>query len=434
MARPRKYVQDANGRTVDGLSFHGASGRYYSIGDDGQRRYYGSDKDRAIAEYHRDTLVWFRPDYDDDDSIRPEPAMILIKWGEAPDTKLKRRGSKERLSDCLEFWTDWMTGDGEKATTEHVLSTCRFFNRFIQCVGNLPVSLVKKASFVEWQKTIRAKANKWSAKTSDDHHRAVARVLKLAKRKNDGWRFPDGLIEWADDWKYDKRTPYVPKQQNKEPMPVDVFNGLLKVADEWAATNPDTIDATTQSGRAKRRQAQIKKRQGVQFSAMLGLGIHGLANIDCARIAWSDLHLDDDLPHLSLPRTKCEHKTGYAVDRKTPLLPSCVDALKRWRKYERRPSTVFRTSQGNPFDSNTIADVIKKLREENGSNGWSFKHLRNVGGTVADKAGLSEMKIDRFLGHTLKRERSKYLGSVGPDYLTDLVNLIGAEYFAGENV
>lgn len=47
---------------------------------------------------------------------------------------------------------------------------------------------------------------------------------------------------------------------------------------------------------------------------------------------------------------------------------------------------------------------------------------------------MSEMKIDRFLGHTLKRERAKYLGDVGPDYLIDLVNLIGANYFGGQTV
>ncbi len=47
---------------------------------------------------------------------------------------------------------------------------------------------------------------------------------------------------------------------------------------------------------------------------------------------------------------------------------------------------------------------------------------------------MSELKIDRFLGHTLKRERAKYLGDVDPDYLTDLVNLVGAHYFDGETV
>jgi len=48
MARPRIYVQDADGKTVDGLSYHRPSGRYYRI-ENGKRYYYGSDKTQAIA-------------------------------------------------------------------------------------------------------------------------------------------------------------------------------------------------------------------------------------------------------------------------------------------------------------------------------------------------------------------------------------------------
>ncbi|MEE9296707.1 MAG: hypothetical protein V3W34_17320 [Phycisphaerae bacterium] len=55
MARPRSYVQDPKGKTVDGLSFHKASSRYYSINKDGQRKYWGRDKDAAI-ERHRASL------------------------------------------------------------------------------------------------------------------------------------------------------------------------------------------------------------------------------------------------------------------------------------------------------------------------------------------------------------------------------------------
>lgn len=48
MARPHSYFQDVKGKTVDGLSFHKPSGRYYSTDTDGQRKYWGRDKDRAI--------------------------------------------------------------------------------------------------------------------------------------------------------------------------------------------------------------------------------------------------------------------------------------------------------------------------------------------------------------------------------------------------
>jgi len=51
MARPRQYVQDANGKTVDGLSRHRASGRFYSITGEGGRRYWGRNKIIAIRRY-----------------------------------------------------------------------------------------------------------------------------------------------------------------------------------------------------------------------------------------------------------------------------------------------------------------------------------------------------------------------------------------------
>ena len=38
-------------KTVDGLSPHKASGRYYSIGKDGQRAYWGRDKAVAIRDF-----------------------------------------------------------------------------------------------------------------------------------------------------------------------------------------------------------------------------------------------------------------------------------------------------------------------------------------------------------------------------------------------
>lgn len=342
----------------------------------------------------------------------------------------KPRASKEKLSDCLDFWSDWV-----EAAPQTVESTRRFFERFVKAIGNLPISRLSQVDFVIWQKWVKKKCKKLSIKTADDHHAAVSKVLRLAKRKNQAWAFPDGMHEWADDWKLDHRPKYVPKKSNSQPMPVDVFVKLLAVADLWAVTDPSEIDATTQQGRGKKRQALLKQRQGVQFAAVLRLAIHGLANIDCARIEWADLNdLDGDLPHLDFPRTKCEHKIGYAVDRKTPLLSGCVAALNRWRNFEKPNRNVFRTSQGRAFTSNSLAQVVEKMREESGSDGWSFKHLRNVGGTLADKEGMSEMKIDRFLGHTLKRERAKYLGDVGPDYLIDLVNLIGANYFAGQTV
>ena len=50
MARPRKYIHDT-GKTVDGLSLHRSTGRFYSVETDGQRTYWGTDKTVAIRDF-----------------------------------------------------------------------------------------------------------------------------------------------------------------------------------------------------------------------------------------------------------------------------------------------------------------------------------------------------------------------------------------------
>ena len=171
------------------------------------------------------------------------------------------------------------------------------------------------------------------------------------------------------------------------------------------------------------------------MDALLRLIIHGLSTIDCSRIEWQHIKdIDGDLPYLDFPRTKVEHKTGYAIERKTPLLPSYVGALKRWRTFEKPNNTIFKTSQGAAYRSPILSRAFLRLGKEAACNDWRLKHLRNVGGTLGDQNGLSEMMVDRFLGHALKGTRAKYIGSVGPDYLVSLVNLIGAEFFDGEQV
>jgi len=71
MARPRSYVQDVKGKTVDGLSFHRPSGRFYSIDKDGQRKYWGRDKDAAIDRYRSSLKLWpFRQTTDEDATYR----------------------------------------------------------------------------------------------------------------------------------------------------------------------------------------------------------------------------------------------------------------------------------------------------------------------------------------------------------------------------
>lgn len=463
MARPRKYVriaesdgsisiaQNGHGREIHGLSYNASNRTYYTIDDaTGKRVYLGRNLADAVAAVER-------PQHQRDwetslnDSVEIQRAIddlivgpIGKETNHKPDTnavaailEFARQAksttptpSKHRLSDCLKCWTDWSTNDGATITANTKDNEKRF-KAFIRCVGNLPISTITYEHFAKWQKWIKQQqATRWeSVKTAKDHHSTIHKVLTFAKRKNRDWKFPDGLLEWSTDWKFDKegKTPYVPKVSNREPMPVDVYRRCLSIADEWANIDATEFDATTQQGRGQRRQATVKQREGVQFAALLRLIIHGLDTVDCTRLQWSDLiDLDGDLPYFDFPREKVKHRTGYAIDRKTPLLPDCVAALKRWRDYEKPGSTIFKNAQGRPYNSSTLAKAFAKLRPD---EGWTLKHLRNVGSTLADQNGMSEMIVDRFLGHTLKKARAKYLGTVGPTYLVDLVTLIGDRYF-----
>ena len=48
----------------------------------------------------------------------------------------------------------------------------------------------------------------------------------------------------------------------------NVFARLLAVAESWTKLDPSKIDATTQSGRAKRKVMRDRIRDGYQFAAM----------------------------------------------------------------------------------------------------------------------------------------------------------------------
>ena len=462
MARPRKHVtviehpngslervENGQGREVTGLSFNASNRAYYTIDPTGgKRQYLGRALLAAVEAVEGPRTYWTREHANemiDADNAVDEIARALefadpaTRAQIATDVRNRvfnepeqhKPRSKERLSDCLDFWVAWVTNDGNEPETANVEDTRARFRRFIQCVNNLPISAITHNDFVNWQKRVRSQKTWKSVKTKNDHHATVTKILSLAKRKQRDWLFPDGLLEWANDWKLDKRQAYAPKPKNKEPMPVDVLARCLAVADEWASIDLESIDKTTQKGKGKRRQARTKQRHGVQFAAILRLAVHGLDTVDLTRIKWNNLHLDADLPYFDFPRTKVEHKTGYAIDRKTPLLPSCVEALKRWRDYD-GTGEVFKNDRAAAFNSSVLGNAFQQLRD-NGDD-WTLKHLRNVGGTLADKYGMSEMKVDRFLGHTLKKGRAHYLGSVDQTYFVDLVNLIGRDYFDGETV
>jgi len=134
---------------------------------------------------------------------------------------------------------------------------------------------------------------------------------------------------------------------------------------------------------------------------------------------------------MRFPRIKTEDKTGEPTPRNTPLHPVTVQYLKQWVDFERPSTLVFRNSNKHQWNSTDLGRRFAALRDEAGVEGWTFKFLRNVGGTVRLHHELLEEKSDFFLGHEPSTTSKYYQADLPDRYLDDLVDLIGDEYFEG---
>ncbi len=211
-----------------------------------------------------------------------------------------------------------------------------------------------------------------------------------------------------------------------------MFRAILAVAEKWAAVKPTRFSPKTQRGRAKRLHAQRKRREGVQFAALLRLAANAaLDNIDCVRLPPQGLKLDADLPYMDFARIKSRRQVGQAVPRRTPLLPETVTALRRWRSFERVAGpTVFRNVRRNVYTSSDLNVTFQRLlKAAKITEPWTFKHIRNVGSNVGYKNGVSSYLIDALLGHVIPTTTRHYISDVEPHDLLPLVKLIGDAYF-----
>jgi len=346
--------------------------------------------------------------------------------------------SRRRLSDCLSCWREWKQAEGcEKVYIDDV---SRAFRRFKNVVGNRRIAELTADDFAKWRLWVaRESQSRASVKWARDQHKHVKTVLDLAETEHPNWGFPDGLAKWIRAARQrQRRQKYVPKKQNREPMPVDALRKLLEAAEAWANVDPERFGRTSQRDRARRLQAQRKRREGVQISAILHLAVNcALDNIDCVRIPPEAAKLDEPLPHMDFPRQKVERQVGYAVPRLTPLLPFTVDALRRWLEFEPPVGapTLFRNARRNRYRSSDLNRALKRLKQEAGVDGpWTFKHLRNIGPSLRKAAKLPKEMSDAMLGHVTEGTSAFYEDDVGPEYLLPLVNLIGLDHLGGSFV
>jgi len=345
--------------------------------------------------------------------------------------------SNERLEDCYGAWAECKVTEGCGAA--YIKDVKTSFDRFVRVVTNKPISTLTPDDFIKWRGWMEKQYQKRdSPKWFNDQHENVGKVFDfIADEYEDSGRFtlPDGINRWVNKW---KRKTYKAAKANRIEMPVDVVQTVTALADEWAAIDPDSIDATTNKGKAKRLQARNRKHEGQQLGLMIRLAACcGLDNVDCQRITWE--HIKES-PHgftyMDFPRIKVKRKSGIPVDRKTPILPSIADALRAIRPAGKPKGSIFLNSKGRPYSKSTHDNALKRLFAEAEVNGWTFKHLRNVGPTLGRRGKLTKDERDALLGHTVSVDGQTcsvfYEGDVDETYLVDLVNLIGKDYFSGE--
>lgn len=345
----------------------------------------------------------------------------------------------QKLSDCREYWQEQKIAEGREP--ENLKTVSRRFNCFIQLVGDLPINQIKPENFEAWNAHLLTEQSKngFENKWYNDHYANVRSILKFVKKRKglQGWSFPDGMLEWADAYKSQK--PYSADDENAEPMPPEDFKRLLAACDVWAATEIDSIDKSTQWGKAKRRQAGNRIYRGRQARILLALTCNAaLDPIGIERLEWSHLHLDAKVPYFGMPRYKTKWKVGQPTKRFTPLLPSIAAALRSWQsEAPQGVPYVFRSTNGGRLTSKATSRLFDALRvAARFDNGQTMRHLGNVAPALRFLSGkLPDDMSERITGHKIwNREGRKYEGSFDETYLIPLVNIIGEQYFDGEQV
>ncbi len=209
--------------------------------------------------------------------------------------------------------------------------------------------------------------------------------------------------------------------------------GAMKALFHWARRN-DVLQDIPNIGAVSRSKIvhhemytfssdQIKKllrAANSKMKAMILLGLNcGFGCMDCARLKWTDLDLDNG--RVQLPRSK----TG--VPRNLPLWPETVKALK---ELQRSGQLVFYTEEGHPrvrtslktredgskryTTVNAVASMFARLLKKtkiNAPKGTGFYALRRTAATLAARSG-DPFAVQRLLGHVNLDMATRYVQDV----------------------
>ena len=458
VGRKRKHVRveyDALGRPtrvekggteIGGLSFDAPNKTYYTR-KDGKKKNLGRDLATAIAQLRGEEPVAVKVNLpwiivQDNDQLADNVAEIAetaraLVLGSASERRqmadaakaLPTVPAKQALSTCVVEWQEWKEEQGRRAS--YVDETVRQFNEFVAVVGDKPINQLNKADFVAYERHLNknAASNDWFNR----RRKALRTILNHVWRKTE-YPVPDAWHKWFTDM--DGR-PTATNGGIKKGLPAELFRSMLALCDVDAAIDVEDMPKETQQDKARRNRAYAKKRNGVQWRAILSLSLNcGFRNDDVCQIEWGHLRLGGKLSHVDFPNDKADWRTGTGVPRVTPLLPSVIAAFLAWRDYEDPNRFVFRNDRRAQWAYDKFGAAFNKYRARaQQDDAYTFAALRKSPGSAARAAGLPDWMVQAVLGHVSESVAAKhYIEDPAPELLLPIVNAIGMMYFDGEQV
>jgi integrase len=187
-----------------------------------------------------------------------------------------------------------------------------------------------------------------------------------------------------------------------------------------------------------RQLRRLLKAAPNPLQAMILLGVNcGFGNNDCGTLPLSAVDLKGGWINFPRPKT--------AVDRRCPLWPETIEALKAAIAARPEPKDpehaglVFLTKYGQPWGKhvptiNPISAEMRKLLDKLNlyRRGLSFYRLRHVHETIAGE-GRDQVAVDAIMGHTDGSMAGVYREKISDDRLRDAANVIRKWLFRRES-
>lgn len=484
MARPRTYIRDEHGKTVDGLSLHKPSRRFYSLTALGDRVYWGRDRNAAIRDFRGASEEPVRKDEvfqrlsDDDAEMR-----VIEEWGVKPEhvtpqliaqAKSNRWYINEealaknpKLKESIDYISDVSNGRARARVLHHgfrslaqvskrwrkdkegeitarsiddYLVSWRQFLTIARKEGILHIAKLDKDFLRHYRETIKGLA-KGSANYYSNRFRHVKAILRHVLTEHDVAELSPEKEAYIRENLKMLKTKTV--RGSKRLLAPAELHSLLSVCDQLAAIDPKKIAkelanhrcatcnpvsqkrcSTYQSLAGQAVQAEHRRILGVQFRAIYLLAVNCMFYpVDLSTIPRGAVNLETG--HLTFRRGKtAQPRVGF-------LLPQTIDALKEWMEIRSDQSDMlFLTTAGSAWTQKTLhSNLTKHKRRAKLAADLTWKSFRKGAYTAA----LADPSVDIFTAKILAGHATGITDDyveANPERCRKAVEAIGQHYFA----